>query len=146
MVPISSLSRGLMIGRSSPACMASARNVRFKSGRFGRPKETLETPKTVCTPSFFTISIAFSVSFTSFCCAEAVRVRQSMIMSSFPMPYSAAFAMIFCAISNLSSAFRGIPSSNVRPITTPPYFFTIGKMASMTSSFPLTELISGFPL
>jgi hypothetical protein len=37
-------------------------------------------------------------------------------------------------------------SSMVRHRTTPPYFFTIGKTASMTSLLPLTELISGLPL
>ena len=136
-----------MIGRSSPASIANAKNVRFNNGRFGRPKDTLDTPKTVCTPnSFFTILIARSVSLTSFCCADAVSVRQSMMIFSLPIPYSAALLTIFLAISKRSSAFKGIPSSSVSPMTTPPYFLAIGKIFSITSSFPLTELISGFPL
>ena len=136
-----------MIGKSNPASIANAKNVLFNNGRFGNPKDTFDTPNTVWTPnSFFTILIARSVSFTSFCCADAVNVRQSMMIFSLPIPYSAALLTIFLAISNRSSAFSGIPSSRVSPITTPPYFLAIGKIFSMTSSLPFTELINVFPL
>ena len=134
MVPINSASNGLMIGKSNPASIANAKNVLFNNGRFGNPKDTFDTPNTVWTPN------------SSFCCADAVNVRQSMMIFSLPIPYSAALLTIFLAISNRSSAFSGIPSSRVSPITTPPYFLAIGKIFSMTSSLPFTELINGFPL
>ena len=137
----------MIIGKSSPADIAIAKNVLLSKGRFGNPKETLLTPKTVWTPNVLTIETALTVSITSFCWAEAVKTRQSIIMSFLSMPYSFALLIIFLAISNLCSAFGGMPfSSKAKPMTTPPYFFTTGKTASMVSSFPLTELISGFPL
>ena len=61
--------------------------------------------------------------------------------------YFAASFIIFPAIATRPSTVVGIPSSsNVRATTTPPYFLTNGKIASMLSCFPLTELISALPL
>ena len=47
--------------------MAIAKNVLLSKGRFGKPKETLLTPKTVWTPNVLTIETALIVSMTSFC-------------------------------------------------------------------------------
>ena len=77
----------MMIGRSSPASSAISRKLWFSSSRLGSPNEMLETPSTVRQPSFsLTMRIALSVSTTSFCCTEAVSVRQSTKMASRGMP------------------------------------------------------------
>ena len=55
---------------------------------------------------FFTILIARSVSFTSFCCADAVNVRQSMIDILFTDSVFSCLLTIFLAISNRSSCFQ----------------------------------------
>ena len=86
MALIISSERGFSIGASSPAPSAALRNALFRSALFGSPKDTLLTPSTVFTPSLdFTSFIACRVSSTASCCAEAVRVRQSMSMSSLGM-------------------------------------------------------------
>ena len=55
--------------------------------------------------------------------------------------------MIFFPTAILPSAVSGMPSSSRQsPTTTPPYFATSGKICSITSFLPLTELIRGFPL
>ena len=64
-----------MMGKSSPASSAISKKLWLSSSRLGRPKEMLETPNRVRQPSCsLTMRIAFSVSTTSFCCTEAVRV------------------------------------------------------------------------
>ena len=136
-----------MMAASSPAVMAAVVKVALSSGLCGRPKDTLLTPRTVFTPSlFFTSEIAFTVSRTSACCAEAVSVRQSIRMSSFGMPYSCAVFTIFSAIRSRSSALEGMPvSSSVSPMTTAPYFATMGSTSAILLAFPLTELMMGLP-
>ena len=68
-------------------------------------------------------------------------------MSFDGIPYSAARLIILSAVLILPSAVSGIPlSSIVSAITTPPYFAASGNTASITSGFPFTELIRGFPL
>ena len=75
-----------MIGRSRPADIAIAKKVLFNKGRFGSPKETLLTPKTVWTPNSLTIATALTVSITSFCWAETVKTKQSIIIFSLVIP------------------------------------------------------------
>ena len=75
------------MGRSSPFASASAKNVWFSAPLCGRPKEMLETPSTVFSPSSScTIRTASSVSYAASCSAEAVSTRQSMNTLSFGMP------------------------------------------------------------
>ena len=108
----------------------------------------LETPSEVCTPKVFSINrSASNVTAAASCPALMVITSASTTMSRFGIPYVAAVSTIFFATASLPSGVSGIPdSSNVRAITTPPYFFTSGKMLRMLSCFPLTELISGLPL
>ncbi len=71
----------------------------------------------------------------------------SRMISSGPIPYSAARSMIFLPTARRPSAVSGMPdSSRQRPTATPPYFAISGNTRLMDSSLPLTELISGFPL
>ena len=80
--------------------------------------------------------------------AELVPVTEKeFTISFFLIPNFSAVFMIFSAILTRPSASAGIPSSSkVRPITTPPYFFTRGNTFSIDSFFPLTELTIAFPL
>ena len=78
---------GLMMGASSPAPKAAARKVLLRSGRAGRPKDTLLTPSTVPSPKrLLTSLMAFKVSRTWSCWADAVSTRQSMRTSSLGIP------------------------------------------------------------
>lgn len=75
------------MGRSRPQVMAMVRNVWLTRGRAGRPKEMLDTPSTVFSPSSsLTRRRASSVWEAPSCSAEAVRVRQSIYTSSRRMP------------------------------------------------------------
>ena len=115
---------------------------------FGSPKETLDTPRLVDTPSFcFIIVTAARVVAALVSSEDTVIVSGSTIMSFLSMPYSAALFTILCAILNLPSAVSGIPSSSiVRATTTPPYFLTRGKTAFMLLALPFTEFTIGLPL
>ena len=139
---------GLIIGRSRPHSIAMVRKVLLIIALAGSPKLMLDTPRHVLSPSrSLTILKALRVSTTSFCCADTVSVRQSIITFSLGMPYSRHFVRIRSAIANLSYAVSGIPfSSKVRPTTAAPYFLTDGKILSMTASSPLTELTIALPL
>ena len=48
--------------------------------------------------------------------------------------------------TNLSTHLNNDVSSKVRATTLPPYFFTKGKICSITSCFPFTEFIKALPL
>ena len=49
-------------------------------------------------------------------------------------------------MASLSSALRGMPvSSSVKPTTHAPYFFTSGKILSITACSPFTEFTTGTP-
>ena len=87
------------------------------------------------------------VSMTSACWALAVSTSVSMMIELDGMPYDLAVSMMRCAIATRFSAVSGMPSSSrVSPMTTPPYFFAIGKICSIVSCLPFTEFISGRPL
>ena len=148
MTPVISATLGLIIAKSKPRSSAMAKNVWLTNPRLGNPNEILETPRTVFTPKRdFTISIAFKVSTTPFCSAEAVKVRQSMIMSSLGIPIAVALLTMRSAIAKRSSAFAGMPfSSKVNPTTAVPYFFTKGRILARLASSPFTELTIGLPL
>ncbi len=148
MVSIYSPTRGSVMGASRPASSAMARKVRLRSLRSGNPKETLLAPRVVLTPNrALTRRMASRVSLPASCLAETVNVRQSTNIRSLPMPYFSASRIIRSAIATRSSAFFGRPfSSKVKAMTQVPYFLTMGKMASITSCFPLTELMIGRPL
>ena len=122
--------------------------MQFTRPLLGKPNEILDTPSTVWRPNcVLTILTAFNVSITAACSADAVSVRQSMKMFSFGIPISKALFIIFFAISNLFSAFGGIPSlSSVRPTTAAPYFLTIGNTFFSDSSSPFTEFTIALPL
>ena len=76
-----------MMGASSPAPKAAARNVALSSSRAGRPKLTLETPSVQCTPSSWRQRVtARKISVTCAWLVEAVMTRQSMRMRSRLMP------------------------------------------------------------
>ena len=139
---------GLMMGRSSPFSSAMVRNVRVTASRFGRPKEMLETPRTVFSPSsVLTRWSASRVSFAPSCSADAVSVRQSMYTSRFGIPSAVARSRMRLAMANRSAAFLGMPfSSRVSPTTAAPYFLTSGRMFCSDASSPLTELTMGLPL
>ena len=136
------------MGRSSPFSKAMVRNVRVTASRFGRPKEMLDTPRTVFSPSsVLTRCRASSVSLAPSCSAEAVKVRQSMYTSRFGIPSAVARSRIRLAMANRSAAFLGMPfSSSVSPTTAAPYFLTSGRIFCREASSPLTELTMGLPL
>ena len=135
------------MGMFSPLVIAIVKKVLLSSGRLGSPKETLETPSAVFTPSVRTMERARTVSETSACSADAVKTRVSIITLRRGIPYSSARLTMRCAIAKRSWAVRGTPRpSIVSPRTTAPYFFAIGKTRAITSSSPLTLLIRGTPL
>ncbi len=131
-----------------PFSSASVRKMLPSTSRTGRPKETLLTPSTVPHPVFSRIIFSASrVTFAAFPSVLTVMVRVSNRMSFGPIPYFSASFRIFSAIASRPSAVPGMPpSSNVRATTAPPYFCTSGKMASITSCLPFTELIRALPL
>ena len=134
------------MGIFKPLCIASVKNVLLISGLFGSPNEIFDTPSVDERPISLTTFRAFNVSAASACCADTVRVKQSITRSFSGMPYSLALPIIFSAMATLSSQSLGTSSDNARPITTPPYLLATGNTASITASLPLTELISGLPL
>ena len=137
-----------MMGALKPFCSASAKNVAFTISRWGRPKEMLETPRIVRTPRRSRIPrTASSVVRAPLGSELMVMQRASMTMSLLSIPYSAARRIMRSAMAMRASAVSGIPpSSSVSATSTPPYLAASGNTASMTSLFPLTELIMGFPL
>ena len=82
--------------------MAIAKNVLLSKGRFGKPKETLLTPKTVWTPNVLTIETALTVSITSFCWAEAVKTKTVNNNVFF------INAIFFCFINDFFSDFKSL--------------------------------------
>ena len=139
---------GLIIAADSPRASAIAKNVPFIKSLAGRPNDMFETPSEVFTPilcrRYSSESSAATAAPPS---AETAIARVSKMMSFLRIPYFAASLRIFLAISILPSAVAGMPpSSSVSAITAPPYFFTRGNTASITSFLPFTEFTSGLPL
>ena len=139
---------GLMMAPSSPAWRAWVKKLWLSTSRWGRPKDTLDTPRAVFTPSsalarrmVSRVTLAFSPP------ALTGMVRPSSRSSRREMPMSSARRRIFWAMARRPSASAGMPlSSRVRHTRPPPYFFTRGRMAARLSSLPFTELMRGLPL
>ena len=135
------------MGRSSPRAMAMVKKVLFISSRQGRPKEILDTPSTVLSPSSdFTRARASSVLTACSCWADTVRVRQSIKTSSLGIPADSAAFSMRRAMSTRPSTVSGMPfSSRHRPSTAAPYFLAMGSTWSSTSALPFTELTMALP-
>ena len=140
--------KGFMMAADSPRPMARAKKAALIPSRPGRPKDTLDTPREVRHPKWVRISSRDSrVTRAASGAALTAMARGSKIMSSRPIPYSAARSKIRSAMAKRPWAVSGIPlSSKVRATTTPPYFRARGNTASMLSALPLTELIMALPL
>ena len=136
-----------MIALVRPWAEPMARNAAFSVWRSGRPKETLEAPRHMFTPSSSRIiSIASSVMRTACGSAPTVIASGSSTTSSGGMPWSPQTETILRAISRRFSAVSGMPvSSFVRPITAAPCLATIGRITSRRSSSPVTELTRALP-
>jgi hypothetical protein len=119
-----------------------------RGGLSGSPKPTLPAPTDMFTPSPSRMSrIVWNVMRPNSWLAPIGMQRGSMITSSFGMPWSAARSTIFLAILKRSCGSLLIPvSSLAMPMTAAPYFFTRGRSRSSTSSSPVTEFTSAFPL
>ena len=125
----------------------TVKNVLLTASRDGRPKEILETPIIVLI--FCSVNLRITSKSTAALSGPVLIVSASgsIIMLRFSIPHSAARAIIFSATANLPAAVAGMPSSsNARPTTTAPYFFTSGSTFASDSSLPLTEFNSGLPL
>ena len=137
-----------MMAAPSPHSMAMVKNAALMISLWGSPKDMLDTPSTVPTPSSSRMRRRVSRVVRAPLLSElTVMQSPSRMISSGPIPYSAARSMIFLPTARRPSAVSGMPdSSRQRPTATPPYFAISGNMRLMDSSLPLTELISGFPL
>jgi hypothetical protein len=108
-----------MIALVSPAAIAIGRNAAFSACRSGSPKDTLDAPRHMFTPSSSRIRlIVSSVVRTADGSAPTVMASGSMTTSSRAMPKSAAAVTIVRAHSRRFSGVSGMPvSSFASPIT-----------------------------
>jgi hypothetical protein len=129
------------------AAIAIGRKPALSTWRWGRPKDTLDAPRHMLTPSSSRIrQIVASVIVTASVAAPTVMASGSMITSSVAIPWSLATLTILRAHSRRCSGVSGIPvSSLARPITAALYLATSGRISSSRSSSAVTELTSARP-
>ena len=78
---------GFIMAPSSPACSAMRKKAQVTFSRWGRPKDTLDTPRDTATPSSFLMrDNASRVTFAASCPALTAMVKGSMIMSFLEIP------------------------------------------------------------
>src|SRR5439155_681469 len=133
--------RASMIALVSPWLMAMGRNVAAIECRSGMPKLTLEAPSVMFTPnSALIIAIVSIVRVGCRVSAPTGMASGSITMSSTSILYfSVAVWMSLRTSSRRRAGSSGISSSSFgSPITAAPYFFTIGRMASIRSSSAVT--------
>ena len=138
---------GFIIADVIPATIAIGKNALLIPCRFGSPKEILDAPHVVFTPSS---SRRRRTSVNT--CKPALPMAPTGItsgsttMSCAGMPKSAARSTIFLATANLTSGSSEMPVSSLEIATTGTlYFLTSGNTSSSLSSSPVTELSSGRP-
>ena len=140
--------RASMIALVSPWLMAMGRKAAAIECRSGMPKLTLEAPSVMFTPnSALIIAIVSIVRVGCRVSAPTGMASGSITMSSTSILYfSVAVWMSLRTSSRRRAGSSGISSSSFgSPITAAPYFFTIGRMASIRSSSAVTELTSALP-
>src|SRR4029077_5251264 len=140
--------RASMIALVSPALIAMGRNAAAIVCRSGMPKLTLEAPSVMFTPnSALIIAIVSIVRVGCRVSAPTGMASGSITMSSTSILYFSVATWISLRVSSRRRAgSSGISSSSFgSPITAAPYFFTIGRMASIRSSSAVTELTSALP-
>src|ERR1019366_3727562 len=119
-----------MIALVNPAAIAIGSKPALSTWRWGRPKDTLDAPRHMLTPSSSRIrQIVASVIVTASVAAPTVMASGSMITSSVAIPWSLATLTILRAHSRRCSGVSGIPvSSLARPITAALYLATSGRI------------------
>src|SRR6185369_11896459 len=140
--------RASMIALVSPWLMAMGRKAAAIECRSGMPKLTLEAPSVMFTPnSALIIAIVSIVRVGCRVSAPTGMASGSITMSSIGILYvPVALPMSLRTSSRRRAGSSGISSSSFgSPITAAPYFFTIGRMASIRSSSAVTELTSALP-
>ena len=141
MACISASRVGFMIAEVMPEAIAIGRKAALMPWRFGRPKEMLEAPQVVLTPSSSRSRRTRAKTWRPAVAMAPIGMTSgSTTMSWAGMPKSAARSTIFFATAKRTSGSSEMPVSSLEMATTGTlYFFTSGRTRSSRSSSPVTE-------